>query len=295
MAEYLLRQRKVERHQKDWPVDRVEADDILADQMQVGRPKRLELLGRIAVAVIADAGDVVHKRVEPNIDHVLRIEIDRDAPLERRAGHAKILQAGQQEVVHHLVLPRDGLNEFRMRIDVVDQPRRILAHFEKVRFLLGGLDLAAAVRALAVHQLRHREERFARNAVHALIVALIDIALLIEALENLLHLRFVIGVGRADELVVARSHQVPDALDLARGAIHVGFRRNALGLGLVLDLLAVLVRAGLEEDIIALIAFIPRDGVRQYRLIGVADMRLAGSVSDCRGDVIFLSHRSSPY
>ena len=38
MAEDLFGQRLPQRHQKDGPVDRVETDDILADQMQVRRP-----------------------------------------------------------------------------------------------------------------------------------------------------------------------------------------------------------------------------------------------------------------
>ena len=82
MAENLLRQRQAERHEEDRPVDRVEADDVLADQVQVGRPVALELLGTLAAAVVADAGDVVRQRVEPDVDDVLVVEVDRDAPLE---------------------------------------------------------------------------------------------------------------------------------------------------------------------------------------------------------------------
>ena len=38
MSKYLLRQRQIQCHQEDRPVNRMETDDILSDQMQVCRP-----------------------------------------------------------------------------------------------------------------------------------------------------------------------------------------------------------------------------------------------------------------
>ena len=39
MAEHLLRQRQIRAHQESRPVDRVETNDVLADQVQIGRPE----------------------------------------------------------------------------------------------------------------------------------------------------------------------------------------------------------------------------------------------------------------
>ena len=80
MAEDLLRKRDIQRHQKDRPVDRMEADDILADEVKVRRPVLPEALGAVAVRIVADARDIVGQRVKPDIDDMLRVEIDRDAP-----------------------------------------------------------------------------------------------------------------------------------------------------------------------------------------------------------------------
>ena len=94
VAEYLLRQRLAERHQEDRPVDGMEADDILADQVHVRGPETLVMLVMVAVRIVAAEGDIVGQRVQPDVDHVARIKVHRDAPAERGAGHAQVLQAG---------------------------------------------------------------------------------------------------------------------------------------------------------------------------------------------------------
>ena len=50
------------------------------------------------------------------------------------------------------------------------------------------------------------EKGFTRRAVHALVVALINITLLVELFEDLLHLLLVVIVRGADELVVGGVH-----------------------------------------------------------------------------------------
>ena len=55
----------------------------------------------------------------------------------------------------------------------------IFAHLEEIGFLLGRLDLAAAVWAFPVHKLGFCPERLAGGAVEALISALVNIALFI--------------------------------------------------------------------------------------------------------------------
>ena len=68
----------------------------------------------VAVTVIAESGDVVGQRVQPYVGDVLRIEGDRDAPGEGGSGYTEILQSRKQEVVHHLVLSGNRLDELRM-------------------------------------------------------------------------------------------------------------------------------------------------------------------------------------
>ena len=67
---------------------------------------------------------------------------------------------------------------------------------------------------------------------------------------------------------------------------------NSLGvtpasLGLGLDLLAVLVRAGEEHDVLAPQAVIPGQRVRGHRTVGVADVELVRGIVDGRCDIEF--------
>ena len=296
MTEHRLRQRQIERHQEDRPVDRVEADDVLSDHMQIGGPELFKEFGGFAAAFVSDAGDVVRERVEPDVDDVLRIEIDRNAPLERRARYAEVLKSGQQEVVHHLISARNGLDEIGMLVDVVDQARGVLAHLEEVRFFLRRLHLATAVGALAVHKLRRCEKRLARDAVQTFVAALVNVALVVHIFEDLLYGADVIVVGRADKAIVGRADKIPKALDLARDAVDIFLGRNARGLRLFFDLLTVFVRAGLQIYVITFVALPARDAVGKNRFIGVADVRFAGRIRDRRSHIILFSHIiPSPY
>ena len=82
MPEHLLRQRQAQRHQEDRPVNRMETDDILSDQMKVRGPQLPELLCAVPVRVISDPRDIVGQRVQPHVGHMLRVKVNRAAPLK---------------------------------------------------------------------------------------------------------------------------------------------------------------------------------------------------------------------
>ena len=151
MAKYLLWQRQIQSHQEDRPVNGMETDDILSDQMQICRPVFLEHLTAVAITVIAKSGDIVRQRIQPYIGDMIRIEGDRNSPVEGGSGYTQILKSWKQEVVHHLVLSGNRLNELWMIVDVLDQAVSVFAHFEEICLFLGWLNLTAAVRAFAVH------------------------------------------------------------------------------------------------------------------------------------------------
>lgn len=85
---------KIERHQKDGPVDGVKADDILADDMRVGGPVFFEQFAAVAVGVVTESRDIVGQRVQPNVHDVAAVEGNGNAPAESGARNAQILQAG---------------------------------------------------------------------------------------------------------------------------------------------------------------------------------------------------------
>ena len=82
MSEYLFRKGQIESHQEDGPVNGMETDNVLADQMQVSRPVFLKLLCALPVTVISDSGDIVCEGIQPHIHHVFRVKIYRDSPLK---------------------------------------------------------------------------------------------------------------------------------------------------------------------------------------------------------------------
>ena len=279
--------------QHDRPDDRVEADDLLADEVDVRRPVLLKQ--RIVVRAVAQRVDVVGQRVHPDVNGVLRVKIDRNAPLERRAGDAQILQARNQEVVEHLCGAGRRLDEVRMRLDVVDQPVLILREAEEVAFLARLFHRASAVRTAAVLELKLRPEGLAGRTVPALVFALVDVALIVELLENLLYGLHVALVGRADEVVVLDVHQLPELLDAVHDMIDVRLRRHAGIARLALDLLPMLIRAGQEKHVVAGLLLEAGHGVRRGRAVAVADMQVVAGVVDWRCDVKlgFFAHISS--
>ena len=266
----------------------METNDVLADEVQIGGPILFILFAVIAVRRISQPRDIVRQRVQPDVHDVLLVERHLNPPLERGSGNAEILQPLQKKIVHHFVLAGNGLNKFGVRVDMLNQPVRIFSHFEEIRFLFRGFDFPAAVRAFPVHELALRPERLAGRTVHAFVVTFIYISLIVKFLENLRHFRFVILVRGADKFVVGGVHQVPDPLDFTRHLVYVLFRRHARRGRLVLDLLTVFVRSRLKKYVVALFALEPRDCVRQYRFVRIADMRLARSVCDRRRDIIRL-------
>ena len=179
MSEYLLRKRYIQCHQEDWPVNGMETDDILSDQMQVCRPVLLELIGAFSVAVISDSGDIVGQSVQPYIHHMIRIKVHRNSPFEGRSGYTQILQSRKQEVVHHLIFSGYRLNKFRMRIDMLNQAICIFTHFEEICFLFCRLYFPSAVRTFSVYQLGLCKERLTRCAVHSFIISFVNVSLFI--------------------------------------------------------------------------------------------------------------------
>ena len=82
MSEHLLRKRKIQCHQEDRPVNCMETDNVFSDQVQICRPVLLKLLSAVSVTVISDSGNVVGQRIQPYINHMLRIKIYRNSPFE---------------------------------------------------------------------------------------------------------------------------------------------------------------------------------------------------------------------
>ena len=282
VAEHPFGQGQIQSHQHGGPQNGVETQDLLTHHVQVGRPELVVVV--IFFVAVAQRGDIVAQGIHPHIHGVLGVEGHGDAPLHGGAGHAGVLQALLDEG-DHLVLAALGLDELGVLLVELQQAVSILAGLEEVGFLVCVVHFAAAVRALAVHQLAVGPEALAGLAVVADVLALVDVALLIQLGENFLAGLHVVVVGGADEAVVADVQQLPQILDGGHDLVHILLGGHAGIGGLVLDLLTVLVSAGQEHDVAALHALEAGQCVAGHGGVAVADVQLIAGVVDGGGDI----------
>ena len=230
VTEDLFGERKIESHEEDGPIDRVESYDVLTDHVYVSGPEFLELLGLLLerlIGIVADCGDVVYECIEPYVNDVLGVGGYLNTPGEGCTGNAEVLKSRKEEVVEHLLLSCLGLEESGVGLEILDKTGSVLLHIEEVCLFLCLLDGSAAIGALAVGYLCVGKEGLAGSAIPALVITLVDITLAEEALEYLLNGLYVIVVGGADEVVIAYVHLVPHTLDDARNVVNVCLGRDA--------------------------------------------------------------------
>ena len=197
-----------------------------------------------------------------------RIELNGYAPLERGARNGEVGKTFFEEVVDHFVDARGRLEKIGGGQKLLDSVL-ILGQAEEIALLFGVDYFSAAVGALAVHELTFRPERFAGRAVLALVVRLVDVALLVELLEYLLHRFDVVAVGSADKLIVGNIEKLPKLLDFAHKLVDERFGRNAGFGGAFFYLLPVLVRAGQVEHVEAAHALVASERVTAHRGVAV--------------------------
>ena len=94
-------------HEEGGPVDGVKAKDILPYDMAVGRPVALKTF---PVVRKSHCGDVVGKGIEPDIEDVLRIVGQGDAPAETGSADAQVPKPPPDEV-QDFVVAGGGLDE----------------------------------------------------------------------------------------------------------------------------------------------------------------------------------------
>ena len=123
------------------------------------------------------------------------------------------------------------------------------------------------------------------GAVEPRIRALVDVARFIAACHELLHEPLVFRVGRPDEEVVGSADFTGDFFELRHDLVHVLFGCEAACAGRLLDLGAVLVGAGEEEDVLPQLPVEPGRDVGRGGRVGVPDVRHVVDVIDRSGDV----------
>ena len=131
----------------------------------------------------------------------------------------------------------------------------------------------------------------APRAVPPLVGPEVDVTGLVDPPEDSLDALDVLGVARSDEEVVRDLEPLGHVAKARRVAVGELARRDPEPLRRLRDRLAVLVRAGEEEDVLAALAHVAGEHVARDRGVGVPEMGLGVHVVDRRRDVV--AHRES--
>ena len=244
----MLRQREIQRHQDRRPDERVETDDLFCHDMNVSRPVFLEIV--IGVIPVAQSSNIVAQCIDPYIDDMLLIERYRNPPCKARSGDTEVFEARLDEVVDHLVYAGLRLEEISLLIkkqcfELIGESREL----EEICLFFRIYDFTSAFRAFSILQLALGPERLARRAVLSDILALIDVSLIVQSLEDILDRLHMIRIGGSDKTVICDIKAFPEFFEVGNDSIHVLLRGHADFLCLLLDLLAMLIGTGQKHDI----------------------------------------------
>ena len=289
-----LRIREAEHVQDDGPVDRVVAQDILADELHVRRPEAGKSL---RIGEVPRCRHVVQERVKPDIRHMIRTEWHGDPPghPRLRPREAERLRQRAAEEAGDLVVAGGGPDKIRMRLDELGEPwlrgphRQVppLFRHRLERPLTGG----TGGRGPGLRELRVGPERLIRRAVPALVGRVRQLAVIVQLGEGGLDDLHVARLGCPDEVVVRDVQRGPERLEMRHHLVDERLGRFAGRGGGLRDLLAVLIGAGEQEGIIPPRSVKADQAVGGDAGVGVADMRGGVHVVERRGDVVGLSHQ----
>ena len=141
MNQNLAGQGKPHRLEHDGPIDGVKLQDVLADNVQIGRPS-LEGRGAAGAEGFADDriavgegdADIIDKCVEPNVSDEGGVERNGDAPVQAfgRPRDAEILQRLFFQEAEHLIAPVIRGDEAGIGFNVFDDPILMFAQLEVI-------------------------------------------------------------------------------------------------------------------------------------------------------------------
>ena len=212
-----------------------------------------------------------------------------------RARDGQVVQTTLDEGAH-LVHAEVRLDEVGVLVIELEEPVLERGELEEVALLLHALERAVAVGAevgtgravllVALLDLGLGEVGLVGHAVPAVVAALVKVAGLLHALPEVLHGLVLARLGGADEVVVGNLELLPELLEVRGLGVSPLLRRHAvLGSGLG-DLLAVLVHAGEELDVVAGGATVARLDVGQDGGVRGAEVRIGVDVVDGGGDEV---------
>ncbi len=294
MSKNPLRQRDTSGHQECGPVDRMEARDVLTDDVCIGRPIAPFLVRSVG---IAECRDVVCQGVDPDIHDMLFVTRHWNAPIEGRARNRQVLQARLDEA-HDLVAAFRRHNEARIFLVKIKQPVLIGRKAEEIAFLLDPFDgrtlRAVANAILADFRFLFTVIGFVTHGVPTGISTLVDIAIVGHRFPDSLAGLVMPLLRGADIVIVGAVQHVGHLPKCSRIAVCKLPRRDAFLARALQHLDAVFVRTGQKENILAIQSLKTRHGIGRDKFIRMADVRLSVWISDRGSDVIFFTAHYGP-
>ena len=269
-------------HEEGGPVDGVEAEDVLAHDLEVRRPGPFRC-----------AREVVQQRVEPHIDHMLLVAGNWNAPVDAGAADAQVLEAAFHEALY-FVEAEIRLHEVGMRRVPLQQGLLVLGEAEVVGLLFQLDKLVRETLGLQFLGLHLGDKGLVADTVEPFVGGLVDIASLKKLLEPRLYHLAMILIRRADEAEVGHVHPLPEVRVVRHDLVGQGLGGDAAGGGGLLHLLAMFVGAGEEESLLSHLPVEPRDGVRQHSRVDMPDMGPVVHIVDGRRQVEGLGHSKAP-
>ena len=201
MAINLLGQRDLRRHQERRPIDGVEANDILADEVDIGRPIAVE---QFAAVGITKPRQIVGQRVEPDIHDMVVAARNLDPPVEAGPRNRQIVEPALDEA-EDFIAAAVGLDEFGVRGIMVEQSLLIGRQLEKPALLDGPFDRRSLRRAALLAlpgQFARVVKRLVADRIPAFVAAEIEVAIGFHRLPDRLARAVMIGLRGADETII---------------------------------------------------------------------------------------------
>src|SRR5437868_1417626 len=281
-----LGKRQAGSHQKCRPIDAVKADDFFADHVQIGRPI-LFVLG-LVIRAVSERSDVVGKRVEPDIDHVLRIVRNRNAPLEGGTAHREIAQSASNKR-NYFVAARFRADEVRLFGIELEKLVFKGGKLEEIILFLHSFGWPAAFRTGSARADNVYVELVV-NAVLAGIRPLVDVTIVTNNAPERLYSTFVPLRGGPNKVIVRQAHAIPQHPELIRNFVGKLLWRLVGSLGGSFNFLAVFVGPGQKKGIVSEHAVATRDRVAGDRRVRVPDVRPRIHVVNRGRNVKLLAH-----
>jgi hypothetical protein len=274
---------QVECEEDGGPVDTVEAEDVLADDVEIGRPK----LERVVVWV-AGAGEIVDQGVDPDVDDLGRILGHGNAPCQALNGarNGQVLEVVLDPMQDLVPVPRWPNPRGVLFVELyqaIPQGRQteavvlFLDPFHLAVGVLGDQGNDAGERLLMPDDLRLRVEALIADAVPALVLGHIYEALVAQLAPDVLDGLDVVGIGGADEAGVVDIGEVGELLELLSGFVTEVFGVLLCQGGGLLDLQAMFIGAGGEDGGSAAQHVVALEDIGQQHRVEVAN------VGCCRG------------